>query len=107
MHSEVSSTQWLITSELANQRALKVLFICVVYTKHKCTTRGGNRKYAKHIRRFHNIDPPIPTHYLREMPGVILTENAFEFNEKKLQTHGVAMGTKTAVSFCKYIHGGD
>ena len=31
------------------------------------------------------------------MLGVILTGNSFEFNEKKL--HGVAMGTKTAVSF--------
>ena len=30
----------------------------------------------------------------------LLTENSFEFNEKNyLQTHGVAMGTKTAVSF--------
>ena len=31
--SEVNST-WLITSELANQRARKVLFTCVVYTKN-------------------------------------------------------------------------
>ena len=31
--SEVNST-WLITSELANQRARKVLFTCVVYTKY-------------------------------------------------------------------------
>ena len=30
--SEVNST-WLITSELANQRARKVLFTCAVYTK--------------------------------------------------------------------------
>ena len=29
--SEVNST-WLITSELANQRARKALFTCVVYT---------------------------------------------------------------------------
>ena len=29
--SEVKST-WLITSELANQRARKALFTCVVYT---------------------------------------------------------------------------
>ena len=29
--SEMNST-WLITSELANQRARKVLFTCVVYT---------------------------------------------------------------------------
>jgi len=34
------------------------------------------------------------------MLGVILTENTFKFNGKNyLQTHGVAMGTKTAVSF--------
>ena len=32
--SEVNST-WLITSELANQRARKVLFTCVVYTTEK------------------------------------------------------------------------
>ena len=31
--SKVNST-WLITSELANQRARKVLFTCVVYTKY-------------------------------------------------------------------------
>ena len=31
--SEVNST-WLITSELANQRARKTLFTCVVYTKN-------------------------------------------------------------------------
>ena len=30
---EMNST-WLVTSELANQRARKVLFTCVVYTKH-------------------------------------------------------------------------
>ena len=47
----------------------------------------------------HN-DPPIPTHYVRDMLGVILTENSFEFNGNNyLQTHGVAMGTKTAVNF--------
>ena len=32
--SEVNST-WLITSELANQRAQKVLFTCVVYTNQQ------------------------------------------------------------------------
>ena len=35
-----------------------------------------------------------------EMLGAILTENSFESNGKNcLQPHGVAMGTKTAVSF--------
>ena len=53
------------------------------------------------MRRSIKNDPPIPTHYLREMLGVILTQNSFELKKKKnyLQTHGVAMGTKTAVSF--------
>ena len=49
---------------------------------------------------FHNNDPLIPTHYLREMLGLILTKNSFELNGNDyLQTHWVAMGTKTAVSF--------
>ena len=42
---------------------------------------------------------PIPTHYLPEMVRLILKKNFFHFNGKHyLQTHGTAMGTKTAVS---------
>ena len=49
---------------------------------------------------FYKDSPPIPTHYLREMFRLILKENSFQFNGKHyLQTHGTAMGTKTAVSF--------
>ena len=60
----------------------------------------GTEIVCKAYEMFHNYDPPIPTHYLRDMLGLILTENSFEFNGKNyLQTHGVAMGTKTAVSF--------
>ena len=61
---------------------------------------------CKAYETFHTNDPLIPTHYLREMLGVILTENSFEFNELKnyFQTHGVAMDTKTSVSFAnKYM----
>ena len=55
----------------------------------------GIKIVCKAYETFHNNDPPIPTHYLREMLGLILTENSFEFNKKNyLQTHGVAMGTK-------------
>ena len=39
--SEVNST-WLITSELANQRARKVLFTCVVYTNSGYSGRVGS-----------------------------------------------------------------
>ncbi|XP_068704782.1 uncharacterized protein [Montipora foliosa] len=49
---------------------------------------------------FHNNNPPIPSHYLKEMLGLILKENSFEFKgENYLQTHGTAMGTKMAVAF--------
>ena len=49
---------------------------------------------------FYKENPPIPTHYLREMLRLILKENSFQFNGKHyLPTHGTAMGTKTAVSF--------
>ena len=37
---------------------------------------------------FHSNDPSIPTHYLREMLGLILTENSFEF-DKKISQHMV------------------
>ena len=60
----------------------------------------GTELVCKAYETFHNNDSPSPTRLLREMLGVILTENSFEFNGKNyLQTLGVAMGTKTAVSF--------
>ena len=38
--------------------------------------------------------------YLPEIPKLILKENSFHFNgNHHLQTHGAAMGTKTAVFF--------
>ena len=49
---------------------------------------------------FHNYKPPIPTHFLRQMLGLILNENSFQFNgENHLQTHGTAMGTHMAPSY--------
>jgi len=50
--------------------------------------------------KFHNYNPPIPSHYLKDMLGLILKENSFQFMENNfLQTFGTAMGTKTAVAF--------
>ena len=49
---------------------------------------------------FHDKNPPIATHFLKEMLSVILKENSFQFNGKDyLQIHGTAMGTKMAVAF--------
>ena len=53
------------------------------------------RHYKDHYE--HNL--PIPTNDLRELLLLILEENSFKFNERHfIQTHGVAMGTKTAVA---------
>ena len=60
----------------------------------------GTEIVCKTYELFHNNDPPIPTHYLREILCLILTENSFEFNGNNyLQSHGVARSTKTSVSF--------
>ena len=61
----------------------------------------GTDIVCKAYERFHNHNPPIPTHYLREMLGLILKENSFQFNglENYLQTHGTAMGTKKKTHF--------
>ena len=32
--------------------------------------------------KFNNHNAPIPTHYLREMLGLIFQENLFQFNEE-------------------------
>ena len=61
---------------------------------------------CKAYENFYKDNPPIPTHYLREMLRLILKENSFQFNGKHyLQIHGTAMGTKTAVSFANIFMG--
>ena len=44
--------------------------------------------------KYHNNSPPIPSHYLKHILGLILKENSFV-----LQIHRTAMGTKMAVAF--------
>ena len=52
---------------------------------------------------FHNNYPPIPTHYLREMLGVILTENSFEFNEKDCGGLSLPRCTCIRVKMCRDV----
>ena len=60
----------------------------------------GTEIACKAYDSFHKYNPPIPRRFLREMLGLILNENSFQFNgENYLKTHGTAMGTKMAVSF--------
>ena len=49
--SELNST-WLITSELANQRARKALFTCVVYTNFPCS-KFWLRIWVNYCRKLH------------------------------------------------------
>ena len=48
---------------------------------------------------------PIPTRYLREMLGLILKENSLRRTSSK--DNGTVMGTKMAVSFANFFHGGN
>ena len=67
---------------------------------HKYTARGGYQNSMQSIREIYNYKPPIPSHYLKDMLGLILKENSFRFMEGNfLQTHGTAKGTKMAVAF--------
>ena len=60
----------------------------------------GTNTVCEAYEEFYRGNPPIPTRYLREMLGLILQENSFQFNGKDfLQSHGTAMGTKMAVAF--------
>ena len=58
----------------------------------------GTEIVCKANETFYNNDPPIPTRHVREMLGVILTENSKPM---------VSNGHKNSRVFCKYIHGGD
>ena len=60
----------------------------------------GIQTVCSAYENYQNNNPPIPSHYLKKMLGLILKENSFEFKgENYLQTHGTAMGTKMAVAF--------
>ena len=57
----------------------------------KYTTKRGYWNCLQSEWKFLQSNPPIPTHYLREMLRLLLKENSFQFNGKVfLQTHGTA-----------------
>ena len=56
--------------------------------------------FTRALMHFWRNKPPIPTRFVREMLGLILNENSFQFNAEDYPlTHRTAMGTKVAVSF--------
>ena len=67
---------------------------------HNKPQEEGTNIACKTYEEFHNNNPPILKRFLRQMLGLILNEDFFQFNgDNYLQTHGTAMGTKTGVSF--------
>ena len=64
--AEVNST-WLTTSELANQRARKVLFTCVVYTKMQYDTAQPTQLNTK---QYNTVDYTICFLWNLSWPGV-------------------------------------
>ena len=83
-------------TKIGKDTILVSMYVSSLYTN--IPQEEGMDIACKAYDSFHN--PPIPTRFLREILGLILNENLFQFNgENYLQTHGMAMGTKMAVSF--------
>ena len=59
----------------------------------------GTEIVCKEYDSFHNYNPPIPTHFLREMLGLILNENSFQFNEEAYLYQAKRMET----IYCRYL----
>ena len=86
------------TTELPEETFLVSLDVTSLYTN--IPQQEGINTICRAYENFYGDKKPIPTHSLREILGLILQENSFEFNGLNyLQTHGTAMGTKMAVAF--------
>lgn len=86
------------TTELPEETFLVSLDVTSLYTN--IPQQEGINTICRAYENFYGEKKPIPTHSLREILGLILQENSFEFNGLNyLQTHGTAMGTKMAVAF--------
>ena len=93
-------------SKVSHDTILVSMNVTSLYTN--IPQEEGTNTVCKAYNRFYNDSPPIPSHYLKEMLGLILKENSFQFNGVNyLQIHGTAMGTKMAVSICQHFHGGN
>ena len=83
---------------MAHETILASMDVTSLYTN--IPQEEGITIVCQAYEKYHNNNPPIPSHYLKQMLGRILKENSFQFNEENyLQCHGTAMGTKMAVAF--------
>ncbi|XP_068716884.1 uncharacterized protein [Montipora capricornis] len=96
--SFIKDTTDFIETKIGKDTILVSMEVSSLYTNIP-QEEGVNIVYEAYAK-FHNHNPPIQTLFLRQMLGLILNENSFQFNgDNYLQTHGTAMGTKMAVSF--------
>ena len=85
-------------TQISDDVVLATLDVSSLYTNIPQTE--GINIICRHNEDHYEHNLPIPTNDLRELLRLILEENSVKFNERHLiQTHGVAIGTKTAVSF--------
>ena len=85
-------------TKVSKKTILVLMDVTSLYTN--IPQEEGITTICRAYEHFHRDNPPIPTHYLREMLRLILEENSFQFNGKNyLQICGTAMGTKMAVAF--------
>ena len=72
----------------------------MLLTLYQYPTRRRDRSCLLYYNEHYQPNPSIPTSTLGDLMKLILKENLFHFNGKHfLQTHDIAMGTKTAVAF--------
>ena len=61
----------------------------------------GTNILCEAYEKLNDHNAPIPTHYLREMLGLIFQENLFQFNGENFSQ------TKMGGVICQYFHGGN
>ena len=85
-------------AKIPDKAILATLEFCSLYTN--IPQEEGITVICQYYEEHYQSKPPIPASPLGELMRLILKENSFQFNGKHyLQTHGIAMGTKMAVTF--------
>nr|XP_058943701.1 uncharacterized protein LOC131771856 [Pocillopora verrucosa] len=85
-------------TQVSNDTILVSMDVTSLYTN--IPQEEGITIVCQAYEKYHNNSPPIPSHYLKQMLGLILKENSFQFNGVNyLQCFGTAMGTRMAVAF--------
>nr|XP_058953734.1 uncharacterized protein LOC131781097 [Pocillopora verrucosa] len=85
-------------TQVSNDTILVSMDVTSLYTN--IPQEEGITIVCQAYEKYHNNNPPIPSHYLKQMLGLILKENSLQFNGVNyLQCFGTAMGTRMAVAF--------